>query len=155
MSFPKAKRFPLLTSINGCSCCAVLARQGCSNTIIKNGNKIWYVLHNLVEMMPADPTELECDNMRITMRTILNSIPCTECKLHSLKWFDERISKHNSSRIKLYKREEWIYELWHHHDMVNKKVVSLNPHKGISWPEYRKQLEINRITCINYHNKKN
>ena len=45
--------------------------------------------------------------------------------------------------------------MWHHHDSVNKKVVSLHPHKGISWTEYKKQLEINRITCINYNHNNN
>jgi hypothetical protein len=104
-------------------------------------------------MMPETPTELECDNMRTTIYTILNSLPCTECKLHSLRWFNERISKHNSRRIVLDKRDKWIYEVWHQHDVVNEKVVLLNPHmkKGISWPEYRKQLEINRITCKIHH----
>ena len=148
MSFTKAKRFTQPTNMHGCSCCNVLIKQGCSNNIIKNGNKIWYVLHNLVEMMPDKPTDEECANMRITIRTILNSMPCTECKLHSLNWFDERISKYNSRRIKLDTREEWIHALWHHHDTVNKRVVSLNPHKCLSWTEYKKQLEINRITCI-------
>ena len=82
-----------LTQRFGCGCCNVLATQGCSNTIVKNGNKIWYVLHNLVEMMSEIPSEEECANMRITIHTILNSIPCCECKLHSLNWFNERISK--------------------------------------------------------------
>ena len=138
----------------GCGCCNVLASQGCSNTIIKNGNKIWYVLHNVVEMMPDKPTEEECANMRITIRTIINSIPCTECKLHSLNWFNERISKDNSRRIILDKRDKWIYEVWHHHDAVNEKVVLLNPrmNKGMSWPEYRRQIEINRITCNIHYN---
>ena len=138
----------------GCGCCNVLAAQGCSNTIVKNGNKIWYVLHNLAEMMPDKPTEEDCANMRITMHTIIQSIPCTECKLHSLNWFNERISKDNSRRIILDKRDKWIYEVWHHHDAVNEKVVLLNPrmNKGMSWPEYRRQIEINRITCNIHYN---
>jgi len=32
-----------------CLCCKIHKNHGCSNTIGKNGNKIWYVLHNLVE----------------------------------------------------------------------------------------------------------
>jgi len=152
MSFTKTRRFGQPTHINGCGCCTVLASQGCTNTIAKNGNKVWYVLHNLVEMMSDKPTEEECSSMRTTLRTIITSMPCTECKLHSLNWFDERISKNNSAHIVLDKRENWMYELWHHHDVVNKKVVLLNPcmNKGISWPEYRKQIEINRITCVNH-----
>ena len=64
-------------NISSCSCCNVLARQGCSNNIQKNGNKIWYVLHNLVEnMSDGKLTDIECDNMRSTIRTIVTSIPC-------------------------------------------------------------------------------
>ena len=82
MSLPKPVRVGQPTRTNGCSCCRVLASHGCSNTITKNGNKIWYVLHNLVEMMPDRPTEEDCANMRTTIHTILQSMPCTQCKLH-------------------------------------------------------------------------
>jgi len=73
------------TTISSCSCCHVLMKQGCSNNINKNGNKIWYVLHNLVENMSSGKLlNAECDTMRITIRAIISSIQCTECKLHSL-----------------------------------------------------------------------
>ncbi len=96
-----------------------MARQGCSNNIQKNGNKIWYVLHNLVEnMSDGKLTDVECDNMRSTIRTIVTSIPCIECKIHSLTWINDT-------------REKWVYELWHHHDTINKKVLLLNPYSKI------------------------
>lgn len=153
MSLPKPVRVGQPTRTNGCSCCRVLTSHGCSNTITKNGNKIWYVLHNLVEMMPDRPTEEDCANMRTTIHTILQSMPCIQCKLHSLNWFNERISHNNSGHVILDQRDKWIYELWHHHHAVTKMVILINPHanKGLSWPEYRKQLEINRITCNIIH----
>jgi hypothetical protein len=73
------------TTISSCSCCNILMKQGCSNNIQKNGNKIWYVLHNLVENMSSGKLlDKECDTMRLTIRTIISSIPCVECKLHSI-----------------------------------------------------------------------
>ena len=133
--------------ITSCSCCNILARQGCSNNIQKNGNKIWYVLHNLVEnMSDGKLTNVECDNMRSTIRTIVTSIPCIECKIHSLTWINEKLVNNTNFDT----REKWIFELWHHHDTINKKVLLLNPYsklKGISWVEYKKQIDINRITC--------
>ena len=134
--------------VHSCSCCNVLARQGCSNNILKNGNKVWYVLHNLVENMAEGILpDIDCDNMRTTIYAIITSIPCIECKLHSITWFNETLV-HN--KVKLDRREKWIYELWRHHDTINKKVQLLNPYyklKSISWVEYKKQIDINRITC--------
>jgi len=90
--------------------------------------------------------DVECNNMRTTIYAIINSIPCIECKLHSISWFNQKLINNTT----LDKRENWIYELWHHHDTVNKNVTLLNPYtkiKGISWVNYKKQIEINRITC--------
>ncbi len=141
------KNMQKTTTISNCSCCNILQKQGCSNNIQKNGNKIWYVLHNLVENMSSGKlSDAECDTMRLTIRTIISSIPCVECKLHSISWLNETLS----SNANLDSREKWIYELWRHHDCVNKKVLLLNPYfklKPLSWVEYRKQIEINRITC--------
>ena len=138
---------PKTNSMPGCTCCNILSRQGCSNNILKNGNKIWYVLHNLVEnMSDGKLNDIECNNMRTTICTIITSIPCIECKLHSITWFNQKII----NNITLNKRENWVYELWNHHNNVNKMVSLLNPYsklKGISWLDYKKQIEINRITC--------
>lgn len=138
------------TTISSCSCCNILMKQGCSNNIQKNGNKIWYVLHNLVENMSHGTlSDNECDTMRITLRAVILSIPCVECKLHSISWLTEKIGNNAA----LYSREKWIYALWRHHDSINKKVMVLNPYrkiKPLSWVEYKKQIEINRITC-NYY----
>ncbi len=47
-----------------CSYYKILESQGCTNNIYKNGNKIWYVLHNLVENMSIGIlTTEECDNI--------------------------------------------------------------------------------------------
>jgi hypothetical protein len=127
-------------------------KQGCSNNIQKNGNKIWYVLHNLVENMSSGKlSDVECDTMRLTIRTIISSIPCVECKLHSISWLNEKLV--NNTILDF--REKWIYELWRHHDSVNKKVLLLNPFyklKPLSWVEYKKQIEIDRITCKSLYN---
>ena len=70
-----------------CSYCKILESQGCTNNIHKNGNKIWYVLHNLVENMSIGTLTIEeCNNMSITILNIFKALPCKECKIHSLDW---------------------------------------------------------------------
>jgi len=110
------------------------------------------VLHNLVENMSSGKlSDVECDTMRLTILTIISSIPCVECKLHSISWLNEKLVNNTI----LDSREKWIYELWRHHDSVNKKVLLLNPYyklKPLSWVEYKKQIEIDRITCKSLYN---
>lgn len=134
-----------------CLSCNIHRIQGCSNNIKKNGNKIWYVLHNLVESITTPIlTNDEFEMISITMRTIIKSMPCKECAGHSLLWYNTTV-KNNK---KLYNKVQFIYELWKHHDDVTKRILLTNPSiiiKRLTWNDYKKQIEIDKITCT--HNK--
>lgn len=116
-----------------CSYCKILESQGCTNNIHKNGNKIWYVLHNLVENMSIGTlTTEECNNMSITILNIIKALPCKECKIHSLDWHTEKIL---NNKI-LITKELWMYELWHHHDNIN-KILNIKNSNKLSWSDYK------------------
>ena len=133
--------------VYNCKCCKILDAQGCTNNIHKNGHKIWYVLHTLVESMSIGQlTYEECSNMSITINNIIKAIPCIECRIHSLIWWNEK--KLNNK--KLCTKELWMYELWHHHDSISKKYNYINPKykkMQLSWIDYKNQVLINNITC--------
>ena len=129
-----------------CSYCKILESQGCTNNIHKNGNKIWYVLHNLVESMSIGIlTDEECNNMSITILNIIKALPCKECKIHSLDWYTEKILNNKALNTK----ELWMYELWHHHDTIN-KILNIKNSNKLSWSDYKNQVNINKITCKIY-----
>ena len=134
---------------NCCIVCNIHRSQGCTNTIKKNGNKIWYVLHNLVESIKTPKiTSEQFEIMCTTIITIIKSIPCKECASHSILWYNTVI-KNNTI---LYHRIHFIYELWKHHDDVTKRILMINPCiiiNRITWNDYKKQIEINKITCNN------
>ena len=141
------KRKPLPGIVNCCVSCNIHRSQGCTNNIKKNGNKIWYVLHNLVESIKHPKMTIEeFEIMCTTIVTIIRSVPCRECAGHSLLWY-KSVVKNNT---KLHTRIHLIYEVWKHHDDVTKRLLMMNPCiiiKRLTWNEYKKQLEINRITC--------
>ena len=143
---------PKTTTISSCSCCNVLMKQGCSNNIQKNGNKIWYVLHNLVESIQTPKvTHEEFEILCTTISMIIKSLPCSECARHSLMWYNT-VVKDNE---KLHNRIDFIYALWKHHDDVTKRILVISPgtiiHR-LTWVEYKKQIEINRINCAHFVN---
>ena len=73
-------------------------------------------------------------------------MPCKECASHSLLWYNAAV-KNNT---KLQSRINFIYEVWKHHDDVTKRILMINPCviiKRLTWNEYKKQIEINKITC--------
>lgn len=136
--------------VHTCKCCKILDAQGCSNNVHKNGHKIWYVLHSLVETMSIGQlTDEECRNMSITINNIIKSVPCIECRVHSLAWWTEKILNNDHLRTK----ELWMYEVWHHHDSVSKKINYANPKRKtaqLSWIDYKSQVMINNVTCKIY-----
>jgi hypothetical protein len=133
--------------VHTCKCCKILDTQGCTNNVHKNGHKIWHVLHSLVESMSiGDLTDEECSNMSITIKNIIKIVPCIECRLHSLTWWNKNILNNDRLRTK----ELWMYEVWHHHDSVSKKNNYANPKRKttqLSWSDYKSQVMINNITC--------
>ena len=134
---------------NCCVACNIHKSQGCTNNIKKNGNKIWYVLHNLVESIKTPKiTSEHFEMMCTTIITIIKSIPCKECASHSILWYNTVI-KNNT---KLHNRIHFIYEVWKHHDDVTKRILMINPSiiiNRVTWNNYKKQVEINKITCSN------
>jgi hypothetical protein len=134
---------------NCCTSCNLHRSQGCTNNIKKNGNKIWYVLHNLVESIKTPKlTSEQFEIMCITIITIIKSISCNECASHSILWYNT-VVKNNT---KLHNRIHFIYEVWKHHDDVTKRILMINPCiiiNRITWNNYKKQIEINKITCSN------
>ena len=129
-----------------CSYCKILESQSCTNNIHKNGNKIWYVLHNLVECMSIGIlTDEECNNTSITILNIIKTLPCKECKMHSLNWHTEKILNNKALNTK----ELWMYELWYHHDIIN-KILNIKNSNKLSWSDYKNQVNINKITCKIY-----
>jgi len=146
-------RKPLPGVVDCCISCNIHRSQGCTNNIKKNGNKIWYVLHNLVESIKHPKlTNEEFEMMCTTIVTIIKSMPCKECSSHSLLWYNS-VVKNNT---KLQTRIHLIYEVWKHHDDVTKRILMINPSiiiKRLTWNEYKKQIEINKITCSHFMDK--
>ena len=138
---------------NYCLSCNVPKTQGCSNTIRKNGSRIWYVLHNLVESIKT--SRINREEFEITCTTILailKSIPCKICAGYSILWYHNTIA----NNVKLYDKIQFMYELWKHHDDVNKRIFSMFPDTimtQISWKQYMQQFNINKITCTYDTNK--
>jgi hypothetical protein len=134
---------------NCCVTCNLHKSQGCTNNIKKNGNKIWYVLHNLVESIKTPKiTSEQFEILCTTILSIIKSIPCKECASHSILWYNTVI-KNNT---KLHNRIHFIYEIWKHHDDVTKRLLMINPSiiiNRITWNNYKNQIEINKITCSN------
>lgn len=140
----------ITTQLNCCLSCNIHKNHGCSNTIRKNGSKIWYVLHNLIESIPTKIiNKEEFEIMCITILSILKSLPCKECADYSIAWYNLSVINNK----KLYEKSYFLYELWKHHDDVNKHISIMNPciiPKRLSWNEYKQQVEINKITCTQF-----
>ena len=140
----------IATKLNECSSCNIHKNHGCSNTILKNGSKIWYVLHNLIESIPTKRINREeFEILCITMHAIIKSLPCKLCANYSIMWYNLSVV----NNPKLYDRSYFLYELWKHHDDVNKRISMMNPtiiSKRLSWTEYKQQVEINKITCAQF-----
>ena len=135
-----------------CVSCFIHRNNACSNNIKKNGNKVWYVLHNLVESIQTPKvSHEEFEILCTTISTILKSLPCSECARHSLFWYNT-VVKDNA---KLHNRINFIYAVWKHHDDVTKRITVINPGdviQRLTWVEYKKQIEINRINCAHFMN---
>ena len=135
-----------------CVSCFIHRNNACSNNIKKNGNKVWYVLHNLVESIQTPKiTNEEFEILCTTISTVIKSLPCSECAHHSLLWYNT-VVKNNT---KLHNRIDFIYALWKHHDDVTKRILVIRPGTIITrltWVDYKKQVEINRINCAHFMN---
>jgi len=133
-----------------CESCNIHKHRGCSNTILKNGSKIWYVLHNLIESFPTNRINREeFEILCITIRTIIKSLPCKSCANYSLMWYNIDVV----NNTKLCEMSQFIYALWKHHDDVNRRIMIMNPiivSKRLSWIDYKQQVEINKITCAHF-----
>ena len=60
------------------------------------------------------------------------------------------------NNTKLCERSQFIYALWKHHDDVNRRIMIMNPtimSKKLSWTDYKQQVDINKITCVQYIGK--
>lgn len=135
-----------------CVSCFIHRNNACSNNIKKNGNKSWYVLHNLVESIQTPKvTHEEFEILCTTISTIIKSLPCSECAHHSLMWYNTVVK----DNVKLHNRIDFIYALWKHHDDVTKRILLISPGtiiRRLTWVEYKKQVEINRINCAHFMN---
>jgi hypothetical protein len=144
------KRKPQQLIADNCISCNLHRSQGCTNNIKKNGSKIWYVLHNLVESIKTPKlTNEDFDRVCTAIVMIIRSVPCRECMSHSLLWY-KSVVKNNT---KLQSRTHLIYELWKHHDDITKQILMAKPNtitKRLTWNEYKKQLEIDKITCSHF-----
>jgi hypothetical protein len=140
-------------SSNYCFSCNVRKTQGCSNTIIKNGSKIWYVLHNLVESIKTSRINREEFEITCTaILAILKSMPCKICAGYSISWYHETVA----NNVKLYDKIHFMYEVWKHHDDVNKRILIMFPDiilTQLSWKQYMQQFNVNKITCTYDVNK--
>jgi len=135
---------------DSCISCNLHRSQGCTNNIKKNGSKIWYVLHNLVESIKTPKlTNEDFERVCTAIVMIIRSVPCRECMSHSLLWY-KSVVKNNT---KLQSRIHLIYELWKHHDDITKEILMAKPNtitKRLTWNEYKKRLEIDKITCSHF-----
>jgi hypothetical protein len=135
-----------------CVSCFIHKNNACSNNIRKNGNKVWYVLHNLVESIQTPKlTNEEFEILCTTISTVIKSLPCSECARHSLLWYNT-VVKNNAN---LHNRIDFIYALWKHHDDVTKRIMTIRPGiiiERLTWVEYKKRVEINKINCAQFMN---
>jgi hypothetical protein len=136
--------------VDCCISCNIHLRQGCTNNLKKNGSKIWYVLHNLVESIKTPHlTNEDFERVSTAIVMIIRSVPCRECMSHSLLWY-KSVVKNNT---KLQTRIHLIYEVWKHHDDITKEILMAKPNtitKRLTWNEYKKRLEIDKITCSHF-----
>ena len=141
--------------VNLCKCgtCQVLSTQGCKSDIHKNGHKLWYVMHSIVENLPGGSMHVnESSRIWTTMFTIVESIKCQECRQHSNLWLSE-ISP-SSGNLPM-RKEDWMFTLWKHHDEASKRVraggwvssskVPLGA--TLSWNEYLQNYRVQLVTC--------
>ena len=130
-----------------CFSCNVHKTQGCSNTIRKNGSKIWYVLHNLVESIKT--SRINREEFEITCTAILaiiKSMPCKMCAGYSILWYHACIA----NNVKLHDKIQFMYEVWKHHDDVNNRILIMFPDTVLtqnSWKQYMHKFNVNKITC--------
>ena len=141
--------------VNLCKCgtCQVLSTQGCQADIHKNGHKLWYIMHAIVENLPGGTIDAN-DSSRIwtTLLTIVETIKCQECKTHSNLWL---LSISPSSGNLPTRKEDWMFTVWKHHDDASKRVraggwvsnlkVPLSP--TLSWNEYLQNYRVQVVTC--------
>ena len=141
--------------VNLCKCgtCQVLSTQGCQGDIHKNGHKLWYVMHSIVENLPGGSISAnESSRIWTTLFTIVESIKCQECRTHSNLWLSE-ISPSSGSLPS--RKEDWMFTLWKHHDEASKRVRAggwvskSNVPLGttLSWNEYLQNYRVQVVTC--------
>jgi hypothetical protein len=141
--------------VNLCKCgtCQVLSTQGCQGDIHKNGHKLWYVMHSIVENLPGGSIHInQSSRIWTAMFTIVESIRCQECRTHSNLWL-AGISP-SSGNLPL-RKEDWMFTLWKHHDEASKRVRAggwLSSAKvplgsTLSWNEYLQNYRVQLVTC--------
>jgi hypothetical protein len=142
-------------NVNLCKCgtCQVLSSQGCQADIHKNGSKLWYVMHTIVENLQGGAMEVN-DSSRIwtTLLTIVESIKCPECRTQSNLWL---LSISPSSGDLPMRKEDWMFTVWKHHDEANKRVraggwvsdLKLPLSTTLSWAEYLQNFRVKMVTC--------
>lgn len=147
--FPKKE---LNLEHKSCAFCEACSYNKNYKSIMKlHGSKIWFTMHLIIESIPPEKemTIKECATIWITLYTIINSLPCSHCTLTSLKWI-QTISPPNNCPNN---REDWMKELWKHHNEVNRdlwqeKAISVSETGGIySWKKYMKDVEERHMTC--------
>lgn len=141
--------------VNLCKCgtCQVLSTQGCKSDIHKNGHKLWYVMHSIVENLAGGSMHInESSRIWTTMFTIVESIKCQECRQHSNLWLSE-ISP-SSGNLPM-RKEDWMFTLWKHHDEASKRVraggwvssAKVPLGATLSWNEYLQNYRVQLVTC--------
>ncbi len=150
---PSERMAPKHVNLCKCGTCQVLSTQGCQGDIHKNGHKLWFVMHSIVENLPNGSISIN-DSSRIwtTLFTIVETIKCQECRTHSNLWM---VSISPSSGNLPMRKEDWMFTLWKHHDEANKRVraggwvsdlkVALSP--TLSWAEYIRNYRVTLVTC--------
>ena len=135
-----------------CVICEACSYNKNYKSIMKlHGNKVWFTMHLIVESIPPDKemTTKECATIWITLYTIINSLPCSKCTFTSLKWIQTIAPPHHCPN----NRDDWMKELWTHHNDVNKalwleKAITSSDTRGIySWKRYMKDVEDRHMTC--------
>lgn len=135
-----------------CALCEACSYNKNYKSIMKlHGSKIWFTMHLIVESIPPEKemTIKECATIWITLYTIINALPCNKCTTTSLKWL-QGIAPPEHSPIN---REEWMKELWKHHNDVNKALwlentISSSETRGAyPWKKYLKDVDEHHMTC--------
>ena len=149
----RKQRFAPQVNLCKCGTCQVLSTQGCQSDIHKNGNKLWYVMHCIVENLSSGPIDIT-DSARIwaTMFTIVETIKCQECKSHSNRWLSEIAPSSGNLPAR---KEEWMFTVWKHHDDASKRVRAggwvsaqkLPLSAPLSWGEYLQNYRVQVVTC--------